>query len=328
MRVYKETLAAIRPFRIADHVWYDFPCTICEIEQDGYVGRGEAHGVYYLGETPKSMQQQLESVAEQICAGATREQLLEILPPGGARMAADSALWDLQAQLRGVDAWTIAGVKPQPVQTVFTIGLEKTAAEMRAKAVEASRISLFKVKLDNDLPVERMEAIRGARPDAALVVDVNEGWNIDELKEYAPALHKLDVLMIEQPLPRGNDADLEGLDCPVPLCADESCLHLGELEDILPRYQMVNIKLDKAGGLTHGLQLASAARAQGLTLMVGCMSGTSLSMAPSHVIAQLCDFVDIDGPLLIKKDHDGGLIYDDGVVSVPKKRFWGQPIKP
>lgn len=325
MHVFEECWPALIPFRIADHVWHDFPCIICEIEQDGIVGRGEGHGVYYLDESPASMQQQLESVAEQICAGASRLQLLDLLPPGGARMATDSALWDLEAQLSGVNAWEMAGVKPHPVETVFTIGLEDTPAEMAAKAAAASRMTLFKVKLNNDAPVERIEAIRAARPDARLVVDINQGWSFEELREYGPALHKLGVLMIEQPLPRGEDAELEGFDCPAPLCADESCLHLGELEEIVPRYQMLNIKLDKAGGLTHGLQLAAAARAKELDLMVGCMGGTSLSMAPSHVIAQLCDFVDIDGPLLIKKDREGGLIYNNGQVHVPEQPFWGQP---
>jgi L-alanine-DL-glutamate epimerase-like enolase superfamily enzyme len=327
VRVYEETWPAKVPFRIADHIWHDFPCTICEIEQDGVVGRGEAHGVYYFGETPSSMQEQLAAVSEKLSAGATRLQLLDLLPPGGARMAADSALWDLEAQLSGVSAWQTAGVEPNPVETVFTIGLEETPEAMAAKAAAAQEMSLFKVKLNSDRPVARIEAIRAARPDARLVVDINQDWSFDELKEYGPALQQLGVLMIEQPLPRGEDAELEGFDCPAPLCADESCLHLGELEEIVPRYQVINIKLDKCGGLTHGLQLAAAARAKGLDLMVGCMSGTSLSMAPSHVIAQLCNFVDIDGPLLIKKDREGGLIYDDGQVRVPEQPFWGQPAK-
>ena len=194
---------------------------------------------------------------------------------------------------------------------------------MAAKASAAADLSLFKVKLNNDRPVERIAAIRKARPDSRLVVDANQGWNMNELRVFGPALHDLGVLMIEQPLPRGEDQELEGYESIVPLCADESCLHLGELDDVVPRYQMLNIKLDKCGGLTHGLQLAVAARNRGLALMVGCMGGTSLSMAPSHVLAQLCDFVDIDGPLLITKDREGGLIYERGLVSLPAQRFWG-----
>ncbi len=318
-----ESWPSIIPFRISNNVWDDFPCVVCEIRQDGMTGRGEGLGVYYHDETPESMAAQLQQISAALSAGADREQLLELLPPGGARFAADSALWDLEAQLSGRSAWATAGVAPNPVETVFTIGLEDTPEQMAAKASAAADLSLFKVKLNNDRPVERIAAIRKARPYSRLVVDANQGWSMDELRVFGPALHDLGVLMIEQPLPRGEDQELEDYESIVPLCADESCLYLGELDDVVPRYQMLNIKLDKCGGLTHGLQLAVAARNRGLALMVGCMGGTSLSMAPSHVLAQLCDFVDIDGPLLITKDREGGLIYERGLVSLPAQRFWG-----
>jgi len=321
--IVTESWPCIIPFRIANHVSHDFPCVICEIAQDDLVGRGEALGVYYCDETPESMVAQLEEISGHLSAGANRQQLLTLLPPGGARFAADSALWDLEAQLSNCSAWATAGVDSAAVETVFTIGLEATAREMAARATAASDLSLFKVKLSRDQPVERIAAICAARPDARLVVDVNEGWNFGELQRYAPALHDLGVKMIEQPLPRGADAELEGYESPAPLCADESCLHLGELDDAARRYQMINIKLDKTGGLTHALVLARAAKAKNLGIMVGCMGGTSLSMAPSHVIAQLCDFVDIDGPLLIKEDRPGGLVYDHGMVSLPAIPFWG-----
>ena len=323
--VHTESWLAIIPFRISDNVWHDFPCVVCEIAQGDAIGRGEGLGVYYLDETLESMTAQLEETAPQLAAGASREQLLDLLPPGGARMAADAALWDLEAQLTGHSAWSIAGVDPNPVETVFTIGLEDTPEQMAQKAIAAADISLFKVKLSNDRPVERIAAIREARPDARMVVDVNQGWTFDELQEYAPRLEALGVAMLEQPLPRGGDTELENYDPPLPICGDESCLHLGELEAAAGRYQMINIKLDKTGGLTHGLELAHAARALGLDLMVGCMGGTSLSMAPHHVIAQLCDFVDIDGPLLIRSDRAGGLIYDKGIATLPERPFWGQP---
>ncbi len=226
------------PFRISRNTWDDFPCVVCEIEEGGLIGRGEALGVYYLGETEKSILEQLDSVFDDLGDGASRQDLLELLPPGGARLAADAALWDLEAQLSGTLAWETAGVSPNPVETVFTIGLE-------------------------------------------------------------------------------------GYDSPVPLCADESCQHVGELDLAARRYQMINIKLDKCGGLTHGLELLAAARDKGLDIMVGCMGGTSLCMAPIHVLAQLADFVDIDGPLLLKNDRLGGFIYDRGMVSLPTIRFWG-----
>ena len=325
--IHTESWLAIIPFRISNNVWDDFPCVVCEIEQDGAVGRGEALGVYYLDETPETMTAQLEHVANELAGGADRQRLLELLPPGGARMAADAALWDLDAHLTGRTAWSIAGVDAGPIETVFTIGLEDTPEQMAAKAIAAADISLFKVKLGNDRPVERIAAIRDARPDVRMVVDVNQGWNFDELQRYAPALRDLGVSMLEQPLPRGGDAELEGYEPPLPLCSDESCLHLGELDDAVRRYQMINIKLDKTGGLTHGLELAHAARERGLDLMVGCMGGTSLAMAPHHVIAQLCDFVDIDGPLLIRNDRPGGLHYDKGIVTLPERPFWGQPAR-
>jgi L-Ala-D/L-Glu epimerase len=323
--IHTESWPAIRPFRISNNAWDDFPCAIVEIAQDGAVGRGEALGVYYLGETAMSIAAQLETVSGELAEGMDRHDLLKSLPPGGARMAADAALWDLEAQLTGRTAWSIAGVDTDAVETVFTIGLEDTPEQMAAKATAAADISLFKVKLGNDRPVERIAAIRDARPEARLVVDVNQGWTFDELKRYALELHALDVTMIEQPLPRGGDAELEGYEPPLPLCGDESCLHLGELDDAASRYQMINIKLDKTGGLTHGLELAHAARERGLDLMVGCMGGTSLAMAPHHVIAQLCDLVDIDGPLLIKTDRPGGLHYNKGIVTLPERAFWGQP---
>ena len=321
--VHLENWMALIPFRISRNTWDDFPSVVCEIEQDGAIGRGEGLGVYYLGEDQKSMLAQIESITDELAAGADRVQLMELLPPGGARCAVDAALWDLEAQLSGTSAWSTAGVTAKPVETVFTIGLEAEPEEMGARAAAAADLTLFKVKLSNDRPVERIASIRDARPDARLVVDVNEGWEFEQLVEVAPALAELGVSMIEQPLRRGHDEELEGYDSPLPLCADESIQHSGELGQIASRYQMINIKLDKCGGLTHGLELASAAREKGLGIMIGCMGGTSLSMAPMHVIAHLADFVDIDGPLLLKNDRLGGFIYDQGMVSLPDKRFWG-----
>ncbi len=311
------------PFRISRQTCDDFPCVVCEIEESGLIGRGEALGVYYLGETEKSMLEQLDSIIDGLGDGANRHDLLKLLPPGGARAAADAALWDLEAKLSGTSAWETAGVSPDPVETVFTIGLEAEPEDMAARAVAASDLSLFKVKLSNDRPVERIAAIRAARPEARLVIDVNGGWKFDQLRDVAPALAEFGVSMIEQPLGRGQDEELEDYDSPLPLCADESCQHVGELDLAARRYQMINIKLDKCGGLTHGLELAAAARDKGLAIMVGCMGGTSLCMAPIHVLAQLADFVDIDGPLLLKNDRLGGFVYDRGIASLPTARFWG-----
>ena len=194
---------------------------------------------------------------------------------------------------------------------------------MAAKAAAAADAPILKIKLGNHLPYERLAAIRAARPDAALVVDANQGWDFDLLKEVIPKCAGLNLGMIEQPLPRGADQALEGFESPITLAADESCLHSGELEAVARRYSMVNIKLDKTGGLTEALKLAYAAKEKGCKLMVGNMVGTSIGMAPSFVVAQLCDFVDIDGPLLLKYDHPNGLSYNKGVVDVFSPEFWG-----
>ena len=320
-----ESWASLIPFRIANYEWDDYPTVVCEIEQDGVIGWGEALGVYYLDETEKTMLKQLEAVAADLAGGASRKDLLELMPAGGARNAADAALWDLEAQLNGTSVWNMAGVEPDPVQTVFTIGLEAEPEQMAAGAAAASDFSLLKIKLNNDRPVERIAAIRQARPDVRLVVDVNQGWSFPELQDYAPQLKDLAVQFIEQPLPRGGDDELEGYESPVPLCADESCLTLDDLEQAASRYQIINIKLDKTGGLTHALELASAIKEAGLGIMVGSMCGSSLAMAPHHVVAQLADYADIDGPLLMKNDRFGGLIYNRGIVTLPQTRFWGVP---
>jgi L-alanine-DL-glutamate epimerase-like enolase superfamily enzyme len=245
------------------------------------------------------------------------------LPAGGARNAIDCAMWDLECKLSGKTIWQLTGIDPKPVTTVFTIGLESSPEAMAAKAAAATDAPILKIKLDGHMPYEKLAAIRAARPDAELVVDANQGWDFELLKEVLPKCVSLDLAMIEQPLARGGDSILEGFESPITLAADESCLHLGELEAAARRYSMINIKLDKTGGLTEGLLLAKAAKQKGCKLMVGNMVGTSLSMAPSFVLAQLCDFVDIDGPLLLKYDQPFALKYANGVVNGFTPELWG-----
>jgi len=232
-------------------------------------------------------------------------------------------MWDLECKQAGKTIWQLTGIKPKPVTTVFTIGLEDSPEAMAAKAAAAADAPILKIKLSGHMPYEKLAAIRAARRDAVLVVDANQGWSFELLKEVLPKCVDLNLAMIEQPLARGDDDMLEGFKSPITLAADESCLHTGELETAARRYSMVNIKLDKTGGLTEALKLARAAKAKGCKLMVGNMVGTSLSMAPSFVVAQLCDFVDIDGPLLLKYDQPNGLIYDKGVVKGIDPRLWG-----
>jgi L-Ala-D/L-Glu epimerase len=205
----------------------------------------------------------------------------------------------------------------------MSIGLEADPAAMAEKAAAAPEFRIIKVKLDSDRPVERIRAIREARRDARLIVDVNQGWDLAQLQRFAPALKELGVVFIEQPLPRGKDAELAGYTSPLPLCADESCLDSDELAWVEGRYQMINIKLDKCGGLTSALALAAGARRRGLGLMVGNMLCTSLGIAPAHVIGRLADFADLDGPLLLTYDHPQGMRYEGGRVSPSQRRFWG-----
>lgn len=312
-----------QPFRISNFEWLNARGIVVQLAENGHLGRGEAQGVFYLDETAESLFDQVHSVAGDLRRGIGRDDLQELLPAGGARNAIDCALWDLECKKTGRTIWELTGIEPGPVTTVFTIGLEPEPEDMAAKAAAAADAPVLKVKLGADRPYERLAAIRASRPDARIVVDANQGWDFAQLQEIIPQCAGLDLGMIEQPLPRGGDAELEGFESPIVLAADESCLDTGELEIAARRYGMINIKLDKTGGLTEALKLAHAAKALGRQLMVGNMVGTSLAMAPSYVVARLCDFVDIDGPLLLKYDHPGGLRYDKGVVTGLDPRFWG-----
>jgi L-alanine-DL-glutamate epimerase-like enolase superfamily enzyme len=312
-----------QPFRISGFEWVNSRGIVVQLAEDGFVGRGEAQGVFYLDENADSIFRQVHEVANEIRAGVSREELQQLLPAGGARNAIDCAMWDLECKKSGKSIWDLVGIQPKPVTTVFTIGLESTPEAMAAKASAAATAPVLKIKLDGHQPYEKLAAIRAARPDAALVVDANQGWDFELLKEVIPKCAGLDLGMIEQPLPRDGDEMLEGFESPIILAADESCLHTGELETAARRYDMINIKLDKTGGLTEALKLAKAAREMGCKLMVGNMTGTSLGMAPAFVIAQLCDFVDIDGPLLLNYDHPDGLSYKNGVADIFQPGLWG-----
>ncbi|RMB08752.1 dipeptide epimerase [Eilatimonas milleporae] len=313
------------PFAITGHVFEETRAVRVTLGKDGVAGRGEGDGVYYLGagETCEGMTAALAAVAADVERGVSLADIQTLLPPGGARNALDCALWDYLAKASAKGIWRLLRMTPRPVTTVFTLGLAPPGA-MAAGARAAAAFPTLKIKLDADNPVERLTAVREARPDAALIVDVNQGWTVDQLRAYAPALARLGVAMIEQPLPRGADAALETYRPPVPLGADESCLHMGDFALASKRYSVINIKLDKTGGLTEGLRLAAAARRAGLDLMVGNMVGSSLAMAPAHVIAQMCRHVDIDGPLLLRRDVAHGLAYgNDGRVDPPQAALWG-----
>lgn len=321
METVRRPLAA--PFVITGYTFTHLDAVWVTLEHDGATGRGEGVGMYYLGEHPEKMTVELERVRDAVEAGATRIDIQSLLPRGGARNALDCAYWDLECKTTGQRIWQVLDITPQALVTVATVGMG-TPVEMAAKARGFAPYPQLKVKLDGHQPLERLSAIRNARPEATLVVDVNQGWSMAELEAYTPELVNLGVAMIEQPLARGSDAELEGYASPIPLGADESCLDLAEYEEAASRYDVINIKLDKCGGLTEALAIAERARGEGKDLMVGNMTGTSLSMAPSHVIGQFCRFVDIDGPLLLASDIAEGLTYGEGGwVEPPSPSLWG-----
>ncbi len=306
---------------ITGYTMHEIRTLYVEISEGAFVGRGEAAGIYFTGETTQSMRAQAESVRDDLEQGADRLDLLLLLPSGGARNAIDAALWDLEAKQTGRSVWELAHIEPAETVTVATVGIG-TPGEMAAKAGKIPTTKL-KLKVSGEQPLACISAVRKARPDADIIVDVNQGWTFDDLVSLAPEIEKLGISMIEQPLPRAADAELEGYKCQVPLCADESCIDISELDQSSSRYDMINIKLDKVGGLTAGLDLANQARRQRLGVMVGNMAGTSLAMAPGLVLAQRCDYVDLDGPLLLSSDREHPLQYDNGVVSGLTPALWG-----
>ena len=311
------------PFRIAYRTRTHAQTVLLELEQNEKRGRGEALGVSYHGETVASLLMQLEAFARDLASGLSRAELQKLLPAGGARNVVDCALWDLEAKHAGRRVWNLIGMPPvRPLVTTYTLGADAPEAMARAAAA-ASQYPRLKLKLLGDGDVERVALVRHARPDAQLFVDANQAWTESQLHELAPRLAALDVRLIEQPLPAGNDDALRTFDSPVPLCADESCQTAESVPNLVGKYQYVNIKLDKTGGLTEALRLASAASDAGLKLMVGCMGGSSLSMAPAFVVGQLCELVDLDSPLLIRSDVPHALRYEGPRILPPEVELWG-----
>jgi L-alanine-DL-glutamate epimerase-like enolase superfamily enzyme len=327
LEVRRETWPYLAPFRITNYVFTGAEVLVVSLEEDGLRGWGEAAGVYYHDETPASMAAQVERVRSCVEAGADRAELRRLLPAGGARNALDAALWDLEAKRTGVPAWKIAGApSPRPLTTTFTVSAG-TPREMAEAAKAYAGFPALKLKLTGDEPVACVQAVRLARPDAWLGVDANQGLNRQDLDRILPAMIEAGVALIEQPVPVGEDAQLRGLASPIPIAADESVQSLADLPALADLYQVINIKLDKSGGLTEGLAMEREARRLGLKVMVGCMSGTSLSMAPAFVLGQLCDFVDLDGPTFLSSDREIPAAYADGRIWCPED-LWGAPAPP
>jgi L-Ala-D/L-Glu epimerase len=310
-------------FRVAYRARTHAQTVQLELQENDLEGRGEALGVVYHGETVDSMLDQLAAIERELRSGVSRADVQKLLPAGGARNAVDCALWDLEAKRERRRVWELAGVPSvQPLTTAFTLGVDEPAAMIRS-AASMNRYSLLKLKLTGEDDLARVAGVRAARPDADIIVDANQAWCEQQLREFAPALAELGVKLIEQPLPAGKDAILSTYRSPVPLCADESCQTIESLPTLVGRYQYVNIKLDKTGGLTEALRLAEAAAAAGLKLMVGCNAGSSLSMAPAFVVGQSCDVVDLDGPLLSRNDMANPIRYVGSQMHAPEAALWG-----
>jgi L-alanine-DL-glutamate epimerase-like enolase superfamily enzyme len=323
LSVHVEEWMSRSAFRIAGHQWDSYRFVVVEIGEGQYRGWGEGVPIYYLDETAERAKAQVESVALAIERGVDRPALLDLMPPGCARNAVDCALWDLEAKRARSTVWRLAGIEPAAVTTAYTIGMEDSPRAMAERAVEAAGFPILKIKVDGEGPVERVEAIRSARPDAALVVDANQSWTFPQLVEMAPRFADLGVRLIEQPLPRDRDEELRTYRSPIPLSADESCQDRADLQRITGAYQIANIKLDKAGGLTESLLLAHAARDQGLEILVSCMGGTSLSMAPAYVVARLARHVELDGHLLLRHDRLPAIGCHRGRLDLPDPALWG-----
>jgi L-alanine-DL-glutamate epimerase-like enolase superfamily enzyme len=287
------------------------------------MGRGECVPYPRYGESIDTALAEIEAARHTIEDGCDRDTLQSLMQPGAARNAVDCALWDLQAKRTGIRAFERAGLTSLGLQTTaFTVSLDEPQAMASAARANAHR-PLLKLKIGGAHDFERVAAVRRAAPGSDLIVDANEALSFDELRRLAPEFAGLGVSLIEQPLKVGEDADLEGYDSPVPLCADESLHSRAELADCARRYAAVNIKLDKAGGLTEALALKAEAQALGLAVMAGCMVATSLSMAPAMLIAQGAAFVDLDGPLLLLRDREPGLVYEGSTIAPPSAALWG-----
>lgn len=313
-----------QPLRIAGHVFTGIPVVRVELEGGSFIGRGEGSGVYYTGDTVDHMLATLASHRALIEAEPSRDELRRLMPAGGARNAVDAALWERESLQRGEPVWKLAGLQtPKPLVTTFTLSADPPSTMLRQLDAYAEARAI-KLKLDGDLDAdrERIQLVRRNRPDVWFMVDANQGYPLDILDSLFPVLVDARVSLLEQPVRRGGEAGLEYVKSPIPIAADESVQTLEELESLVGRFQVANIKLDKCGGLTEALLMEEQARRLGLRVMVGNMAGSSLAAAPAFLMGQLCDIVDLDGPAFIAKDLSPGVTYKVGMVYCTEE-VWG-----
>ncbi|MGX9854132.1 N-acetyl-D-Glu racemase DgcA [Limimaricola variabilis] len=319
IEVFEESFPLARAFTISRGSRTAAQVLSVRICREGHAGRGECVPYARYGESLASVRAQIEGLPK----GISRSELQEALPPGAARNAVDCALWDLEAKSAGVPVWRLAGLAPPvPLVTAYTLSLDSAEA-MEARAREEAHRPILKIKLGTPDDMPRLEAVRRGAPESTIIVDANEGWNAAIYADLAPHLLRLGVALVEQPLPAGEDDALSGLDRPVPVCADESCHDRASLDGMAGKYDMANVKLDKTGGLTEALALRAAARAAGFEVMVGCMVGSSLAMAPAHLVAQGAAMVDLDGPLLLAADRDPPMRFDAAGLHPAEAALWG-----
>ncbi len=322
---YRESHLSLRqPFAIARTVFHEAKVITVRIEQYGQAGYGQCIPQARFGESVASVMEQLATLAVDTAADPlSRQALQEKLPAGAARNGLDCALWDLEAKRQETPVWRLAGLKAlEPVATVYTLSLDTPDATREAAQVNAHR-PLLKVKLGSGDDVARLEAARSGAPSSRLIVDANEGWSIERLDALAPILTRIGVEMVEQPLPAGSDDILAERRYPFALCADEACRERAALPSLRGKYNVINIKLDKVGGLTEALALRQAAVDQGFEVMVGCGVGSSLAIAPAFLLAQNVKVADLDGPLFLLQDCPYGLVYKDDWVYPPSRELWG-----
>lgn len=327
LEAWLETWPLKAPLRITGYTFREIETVFVCVREGELSGRGEATGVYYHDDRPAAIVTQIEAVRPRIEAGIDRQALQELLPPGGARNALDCALWDLEAKRSGRPVWALAGLdEPRPLTTTATLGAAEPAT-MAAGARDYGSARELKLKLTGEVEdAERVRAVRAARPDVWLAVDANQGFTRATFAQLLPALVEARVQLVEQPFPIGSEAWLDELECPIPVAADESVQDSADIASLVGRFDVVNIKLDKCGGLTEALAMADKARELGLGLMVGNMAGTSLAMAPAFVLGQLCDVVDLDGPLALVRDRSPSVIYENGCIRSPEA-IWGGAVE-
>jgi len=311
-----------KPFRISRGTRTETRVVVVTVTDGRHIGRGEAVPIRRYNQSPVSVLRQIESIKS--AQHLDRDQLQKLLPAGAARNALDCALWDLEAKISGKRAWELAKIPlAHEVETSFTISLD-TPAAMAAAAKANTTLPILKLKLGgDDLDLARVEAVRGAAPVARLLIDANESWTSDHYCEVVPSLSQFGVELIEQPFPADSDEVLETLDRPIPVCADESCHTTADLPRLKNRYEMMNVKLDKTGGLTEALYLSERACEAGFKLLIGCMVCTSLGIAPARLLASAADYVDLDGPLLLAGDRHHAVPYENGRIGIPPRELWG-----